>query len=256
METIRIAYIANMQEYSLFNANSLEKMKSLPDSSIDLILTDPPYNIGEHSTGNMKMPGRKEINNDIAEWDRGDFDPASLKEEFMRILKPKGNIMAFCNYNIIGQYHKTFDPLFDTFTFFIWHKTNPIPKFREAGFLNSCEMVVCMWNKGHTWNFWGQSEMHNFFESPICQGKERLQSPCHPTQKPVKLLSHLLQIASNEGDVILDPFMGVGSTGEAALTNNRKFIGIELDKEYFKASEKRIKGLKTVISDYSLGSFS
>jgi site-specific DNA-methyltransferase (adenine-specific)/modification methylase len=93
-----------------------------------------------------------------------------------------------------------------------------------------------MWDKGHTWNFGKQNEMHNFFESPICMSPERLKEPNHPTQKPVKLLTHLLKIASNEGDTILDPFMGVGSTGVAALTNNRKFIGIELEKDYYKAA--------------------
>jgi site-specific DNA-methyltransferase (adenine-specific)/modification methylase len=151
--------------------------------------------------------------------------------------------MAFCSYNLIGKWHECFDPLFDTFQFFVWHKTNPVPKFRKAGFLNSCELIVCMWNKGHTWNFGKQSEMHNFFESAICMSPERLKEPHHPTQKPVKVLSHLLKIATNEGDVILDPFMGVGSTGVAALMNDRRFIGIELEKTYYQASVKRLSEL-------------
>ena len=72
-------------------------------------------------------------------------------------------------------------------------------------------------------------------------GKERLKDPVHPTQKPVKLLSHIIKIASNEGDVVFDPFMGVASTGIADLQNNRNFIGIDTDKTYFKAAGKRIK---------------
>ena len=83
--------------------------------------------------------------------------------------------------------------------------------------------------------------MHNFFESSICMGAERIKDSKHPTQKPVKLLRHLINIASNEGDVILDPFMGVGSTGVAALEMNRKFIGLEIEKNYFDAAEKRLK---------------
>ena len=101
-------------------------------------------------------------------------------------------------------------------------------------------MIVCMWNKGHTWNFGKQNEMHNFFESPICMKSERLQNPKHPTQKPIKLLKHLIQIATNENDVIFDPFMGVGSTGVASLQLKRKFIGIEIDEIYFQAAKKRI----------------
>src|SRR6266702_8397602 len=83
--------------------------------------------------------------------------------------------------------------------------------------------------------------MHKFYEGSICMGKERLKDPVHPTQKPVKLLSHLIKIASHEGDIIFDPFMGVASTSIAALQNNRNFIGIDTDKTYFKAAEKRIK---------------
>lgn len=144
----------------------------------------------------------------------------------------------------MGDWHKTFDPLFDTFQFFVWHKTNPVPKFRKAGFLNSCELIVCMWNKGHTWNFGKQNEMHNFFESSICMGEERLKSPKHPTQKPVKLLKHLLKIASNPGDIILDPFMGVGSTGVAALETGRNFIGFDLELEYVDAARIRLENAK------------
>ena len=72
-------------------------------------------------------------------------------------------------------------------------------------------------------------------------GSERLKNPKHPTQKPVKVLEHIINIASNENDIVLDMFMGVGSTGVAALNLNRRFIGIELDNEYYEASVKRLK---------------
>ena len=225
--------------FEIYNEDAFERIKKIPDNSIDLILTDPPYNLSPYSTGNIKFNWRSDINNDLAEWDKN-FNPADLKEDFLRILKPTGNIMAFCSYNLMGEWHKTFDPEFDTFQFFVWHKTNPVPKFRKAGFLNSCELVVCMWDKNHTWNFGKQNEMHNFFESPICMGPERLKNPKHPTQKPTALLTHLLKIASNEGDIVFDPFMGVGSTGVAALQNGRNFIGVELEKDYFDASNKRL----------------
>jgi site-specific DNA-methyltransferase (adenine-specific)/modification methylase len=223
----------------IFNADSLLYLKNIPDNSIDFILTDPPYNLSQYSTGNMKFDWRSDINNDLAEWDKN-FNPETLKDDFLRILKPTGNIFAFCSYNLIGKWHEIFDPVFDTFQFFVWHKTNPVPKFRKAGFLNSCELIVCMWNKGHTWNFGKQNKMHNFFESSICMGPERLKNPKHPTQKPVKLLKHLINIASNKNDVVLDPFMGVGSTGVAVLEMGRKFIGIEIDPEYFEAAQKRL----------------
>jgi DNA modification methylase len=229
---------------TIINEDFFKYVKSIETGSIDLILTDPPYNLSNYSTGNMKFTWRSEINNDLAKWDKDIFNPQDVKEEFIRILKPTGNLFIFTSYNLLGEWHKIFDPEFDTFQFMVWHKTNPVPKFRKAGFLNSCELIICCWNKGHTWNFGKQKEMHNFIESPICMGKERTKEPKHPTQKPIKILKHIIKIASNPENLVLDPFMGVGSTGVAALEMNRNFLGIEIDKTYFKASEKRIKPIE------------
>ena len=123
----------------------------------------------------------------------------------------------------------------------VWHKTNPIPNIRKSSFLNSCELIVCLWNKGHTWNFTKQNEMHNFIESPICMGKERLKNPKHPTQKPVKILEHIIKIASNPNDIVCDMFMGVGSTGAACKNLGRRFLGIEYDNIYYNAAVERLK---------------
>ena len=227
-------------ETALYHSDALEALKKLEDNSVDLILTDPPYNLREYSRGNITSSNRKEINNDIAQWDEG-FDPGRFKDEFLRVLKPNGNLFSFCAYNMIGKWHECFDREFDTFQIFVWHKTNPTPKFRKNGFLNSCEFVVCMWNRGHEWNFLSQKEMHNFYESPKCMGSERVKNPSHPAQKPVKLLKHLIKIASRENGVVLDPFMGVGSCGVAAVELKRNFIGVEIDEKYFKISKERIK---------------
>jgi site-specific DNA-methyltransferase (adenine-specific)/modification methylase len=232
-----------MSDQELILGDSSACIKQIPDHSIDLILTDPPYNLGRYSTGNIKMSWRKDFNNDVAEWDTTIFNPAEWLDEFRRVLKPTGTIFAFTSYNLLGQWHQAFDPVFDTFQFMVWHKTNPPPKLRRAGFLNSCELIICAWDKGHTWNFTKQKEMHNFIESPICMGKERVKNPVHPTQKPVKVLSHLIKLATNPGDLVLDPFMGVGSTGVAALKLGRRFIGIEIDPLYFKAATERIEEL-------------
>lgn len=236
-----------IKDYLLINDDCFKVLKELEDNSVDLILTDPPYNIAKYSTGNMKFDWRSDINNDIAQWDTVELKPSDLVNEFKRVLKPTGNIFIFCSYNIIGEYHKAFDPEFDTFQFMIWHKTNPVPNFRKSSFLNSCEMIVCCWNKGHTWNFTNQKDMHNFIECPLCMGAERVKGSdgknLHPAQKPLKVLEKIINIASNENDIVLDCFSGVGSTGVAALKNNRRFIGIELSKEYSDAQSERIKSL-------------
>lgn len=225
----------------LVNTDCMEYMKNIPNNCIDLILTDPPYNIAQYSTGNISLPGREALNNDIAGWDNVPLDPGNLLYDFKRIIKPDGNIFVFTSYNLIGKWHDAFDSEFDTFQFFIWHKTNPAPKIYKNGFLNSCEMIICLWNKGHKWNFSKQNEMHNFFESPICMPPERLRKPKHPAQKPVKLLSHIINIASNPGDIVFDPFMGVGSTGVAARECGRRFVGCEIDKSYYDAACLRIR---------------
>lgn len=219
-------------------------IKELPDKSVDLILTDPPYNLSNYSTGNIDLPWRKTINNDLAEWDRSSFEPAEWAAEFKRILKPTGNIFAFTSYNLMGKWHQAFDPEFDTFQYMVWHKTNPVPKIYRAGFLNSCELIICAWNKGHTWNFSSQKEMHNFIETPICMGKERLRNPLHPTQKPVKVLERIIRNATNPQDVVFDPFMGVGSTGVATLNLRRQFIGFELEQQYYDAAVKRLDAIQ------------
>jgi len=229
---------------SLHLGNSKVLIKKVKTSSVDFLFTDPPYNIAKYSTGNIALPGRKVINNDLASWDLNEFNPHEWSKEFLRVLKPKGNLAIFTSYNMLGKWHEALDDHFDTFQFAVWHKTNPIPKFQRSGFLNSCELIVLCYNQGHKWNFTKQNEMHNFFEFPICMGNERLKDPLHPTQKPVKLLKHLIKIATNENDIVYDPFMGVGSTGVAAKELGRKFIGAEIDKKYYESAKKRISETK------------
>ena len=232
----------------ILRADSRDIIKKIPDNSIDFILTDPPYNLGQHSTGNIPLPGRSAMNNDVAEWDKIDFNPEEWADEFIRILKPTGNLFIFTSYNQLGRWYNCLDHRFDTSNFMIWHKTNPAPKIFKAGFLNSCEMIFTCWNKKHTWNFISQAEMHNFIQSPICMSPERLKNPKHPAQKPVSILKKMIEIASNKDDIIFDPFMGVVSTGVAALELGRRFIGVELDGSYFAAAKKRIENTLTIIN--------
>lgn len=225
----------------VLRADSRDIISHIPSNSIDFILTDPPYNLGQHSTGNIPLPGRTAMNNDVADWDKIDFNPEEWADEFIRILKPTGNLFIFTSYNQLGRWYNCLDHRFDTSNFMIWHKTNPAPKIFKAGFLNSCEMIFTCWNKKHTWNFISQAEMHNFIQSPICMSPERLKDPKHPAQKPVAILKKMIEIASNKDDIIFDPFMGVGSTGVAALELERRFIGVEIDESYYTAAKKRIE---------------
>ena len=237
-----------MKNFTIKKGDCYKLLKQIPSQSIDLILTDPPYNLNPYSTGNLKMHWRKDFNNDIAKWDKEALNMKLLLEEYKRVLSPRGNIFIFTTYNLLGEFHRLFDPEFDTFQIMVWHKTNPPPKLRRTSFLNSCELICCIWNRGHTWNFSKQSQMHNFFESPICMGRERLN---HPTQKPLKLLKHIVTIASHEGDIVLDNFMGVGSTGEASLQLGRQFIGFEIEGNYFNQTLKRLNRIERELTESS-----
>ena len=229
------------ENYRIYRDDSFSMMEKIPDESVDLILTDPPYNLASYSRGRLRFKWRTDIETNPGEWDEKPLKPEMLLPHFRRILKPNGNIFIFCSYNQFGEYHRIFDPVFDTFQFMVWHKKNPVPNIRKNSFLNSCELIVCCWNKGHNWNFTKQSEMHNFIETPICMGRERTRDPKHPAQKPLRVLEHIIRIASEEGGIVFDPFAGVFSTGVAAVGLNRRFLGIEKEVDYFTAGQKRME---------------
>lgn len=98
--------------------------------------------------------------------------------------------------------------------------------------------------------------MHNFIESPICMGKERIRDEqgknLHPTQKPLSVLKKIISIASNPNDIVLDCFNGVGSTGEAALSLGRKYIGVEIEPEYYRATQKRLSRFTKAVHSLSV----
>lgn len=233
-------FSTNTKKYKLFNEDNLSFMQRIPNASVDLILTDPPYNLAPFSRGNIHLANGKTIHNDIAPWDNIPIFPHDYVGPFTRILKPTGNIFIFTSYSLLGQWYDAFNPVFSTFQIFVWHKTTPTESVYKNSFLNSCELVICLWNKNHTWNFSSQSQMHNFFECPSCKYPEKIMEPKHPAQKPLALVEHLLLTASNPNDIVFDPFMGVGTTGEAALKNHRRFIGSDTNNAYVKASLKRL----------------
>ena len=126
-----------------------------------------------------------------------------------------------------------------TRTIYVWHKTNPTPQFRKVNYLSACEFAY-IGSKGNgswTFNFGYQTEMHNFYETPNASIYGVTE---HPTEKPVSLFKHFIEVHSNKGDVVLDPFMGSGTTGVACKATERKFIGFEKDEKYFEMAKKRI----------------
>lgn len=222
-------------------------MLNIETNSIDLILTDPPFNLGTfmHGRGTNLIKMRKN-QFAYAGWDNLEYDDWVKKmDNFFyqsnRILKKRGSLICFMSLIKIetilklaqsnGFYYKTVG---------VWHKTNPMPRNMNLHFINSTEAWVYLVNEGTTGTFNNASKaLHDFIETSLTPKSEK-KFGNHPTQKPLSILNHFINILSNEGDVICDPFMGSGSTGVSCELNNRKFIGIELDENYYEIAKNRI----------------
>lgn len=146
----------------------------------------------------------------------------------------------FCGDDFVSYINRIVEKVGYSFRKVIhWHKTNPFPAiYTRKMYANSMEMMV-HFSKGtpKTWNHKHVNEMHNFIQTPICMGKERTK---HKTQKPLKVCVPYLEISSNEGDLVLDPFMGSGTTAVAAKKLKRNFIGFEMNPTYLEFAEGRL----------------
>ncbi len=232
--------------HKLILADSFHLLDSL-NIQADCIIADPPYNAANKNTKVLK--GRKERSVDFGAWDYfSDEEYSAFMDAWIaktpRILKNNGNLIIFCKLEYISVIKQIYEKhQYKHHATIVWHKTNPAPQIRKNGFLSSCEAIL--WatlgfdnNKiSYTFNFSKQNEMHNFIETPICMGKERTS---HPTQKPKRVLEHLVKIFSNEEDLIVDPFAGSGTLTDACFSLNRKSISIEKDLEYFQIAKKRL----------------
>ena len=221
----------------------VEVMKSFPEHSIDAVITDVPYNLGEHTSGLIKFKNRENMNKaNVDEWNKG-FEPLAFLPEIKRVLKSTGNIFIYCSHRQFGSYLDWLQENFDKTFFGVWHKTNPVPQVRKVAFLSSCELWVSAWNNHHKWNFGKQNDMHNFIECGICQGRER---KAHTGQKPLKAMHKLIEVSTDENDIILDPFVGTGTTCVAAKELGRKWIGIEISLEYCQIASARLENCEIV----------
>ena len=234
--------------YKLYTGDSLNRLKKLDDNSIDLVLTDPPYNLGlfmKNRSTNLSALRKNHFSG--KKWD--DLEEKFwienmeiLFSELARVLKKGGTLVMFMAIikleTIIRIAEKN---KFYYKTTGIWHKKNPMPRNKDLHFINSTESWLYFTKITKTGVFNNKDKtIHDFFESGLTPSSEKKHGG-HPTQKPIALMDHLISILSHEGDTVLDPFMGSGSTGVSAKKLKRNFIGIEINKEYVKISKKRLK---------------
>ncbi len=202
----------------------LQLLKELPDKSVDLVLTDPPYGIGRgegfEGFGGFGTPiARRRYEN--GEWDEKRPD----REAFEQALRIGRNAIIFG-----GNFFTDILPVSNHWI--VWDKKNTMPTFGDCELAwtnykrNSVKMVSIVWNG----LIGREAERH------------------HPTQKPVSLMAWILERYTQEGDTILDPFMGSGTTGVACVNLNRSFIGMEIDEKYYQLAKDRIEAAQKGIS--------
>ncbi len=249
----------------IIKGNTVNILKNIPDNSIDLIFADPPYNL--QLDKELQRPNEKKYDGVDDEWDK--FSSMKKYDEFCiswltecrRILKESGTIW------VIGTYHNIFrigtimqDLGFWILNDIIWIKTNPTPNFKGTRFNNAHETLIWATKSQKSKYIFNYQTMKRYNDGlqmrsdwyiPICQGAERLVNKngnkIHPTQKPEALLTRIILSSSNEGDIVLDPFFGTGTTGAVAKKYNRKWIGIEKEEKYIDAANERISKIKSII---------
>lgn len=249
------------------------EMARLPPASVDLVFADPPYNL--QLRGDLKRPDDSHVDAVDDEWDR--FASFEHYDAFTRawliacrrLMKPTATLW------VIGSYHNIFrvgaimqDLGFWILNDVIWRKANPMPNFRGRRFTNAHETLIWAARdsaaKKYTFNYEALKagnddvQVRSDWLIPLCTGEERLKDDSgkklHPTQKPEALLARVILASSRPGDVVLDPFFGVGTSGAVAKRLGRRFIGIERDPVYAAAAERRIAAVEP-LPEPTLASF-
>ena len=251
----------NSGDIKLLKGDSLQLLKKIDDNSIDLIFSDPPYFL---SNDGISCQSGKMVSVNKGKWDKLDtykeielFNKLWLGE-CQRILKENGTIwVSGTHHNIysVGNMMKILG--YKVLNVVTWEKPNPPPNLSCRYFTHSTEQVI--------WSSKNEKSKH-LFNYPLMRemngGKQmkdvwNMTSPKknekrfgkHPTQKPEQLLERIILSSSNEGDLVLDPFQGSGTTGVVSKRLNRKYIGIDLDTEFLDLSIKRIEDEVTLFNN-------
>jgi modification methylase len=240
----------------------LAELARLPEGSVDLVFADPPYNL--QLDGDLLRPDNTVVDGVHQDWDKflsfADYDSFSRAwlTQCRRVLKPNGALWLIGSYHNIFRLGATLQDLgFWVLNDVIWRKTNPMPNFRGRRFTNAHETLIWASRSPasrYTFNYESMKALNDDLQMrsdwlfPICSGPERLKDAdghkAHPTQKPEALLQRVLLATTHQGDVVLDPFFGTGTTGAAAKRLGRHFIGIERDPIYAKVAADRIAAVQ------------
>lgn len=226
----------------LYNGDCLDVMDKLIEAGVkvDAIITDPPYDIKNTNPGGNSMLSKSMVNynKEILEQNLSKgFDYTRVLDKFCK-LQDKINVYIWCNKAQIPVYLDYFVAKKKcSFDIIKWVKTNPIPTFHNK-YISDTEYCL-YFRKGGFCKPANFEDGSTLFMHPLnVKDKKKYK---HPTIKPIEIIEKIIRNSSKENRVILDPFMGSGTTGVACVNLNRKFIGMELDKDYFEIAKNRIK---------------
>tara|TARA_R110000772_G_scaffold118673_3_gene224338 strand:- start:271 stop:1020 length:750 start_codon:yes stop_codon:yes gene_type:complete len=224
----------------LINGDCLSEINKIPKGHIDMVLTDPPYEISNSGGGMMDRDNREFIRNiDKMGMCKSNFNVSGFLDACLNLFDHKQKFCGvfFCSMKQVSSYINWAENNKLQVGLGVWHKSNPAP-LCNFKYLNDVEYWVYI--KGNKSKILGNYHSKSMvYSSQINKKDKKLYG--HPTIKPVEILEKFLTNHSTDQQVILDPFMGSGSTGVACKSLNRKFIGIEMDENYFNIAKNRIE---------------
>lgn len=228
-------------EITIYNRDAYELVTELKSKNFhfDHLITDPPYNISQKNNfSTMKSAKRNGI--DFGEWDKN-FDLFSWIKPYIELLNKNGSVIIFCSFRYLSYIVSILEENdMKVKDVMIWTKSNPMPRNTTRRYVQDTEYAIWAVKNKSKWVFNkpnGIPYLRAKFVTSIVSGKEK---SIHPTQKSLKLMKEIINIHTNENDLIIDPFMGSGTTGVAAKELKRKFLGIEKEKKYFDIAKERL----------------
>lgn len=218
---------------NLLHGDCYELIKNLPDKSIDVCITDPPYLFKEFGGGIMR---KRDYTNQLADLNCCNFNPSVFLDAIHSKLK-KTYIYAFCNKSLVSEYISWAQKHKCNYDILVMCKSNPIPAYNNH-YLSDLEYIIVIREPGTYFCKEKDIELYRKWFMTSCK------KGLHPAEKPVTLLEKFIKVSCPDNGTVLDPFMGSGSTGVACVRTKRNFIGIEIDEKYFKLAKERINEAK------------
>jgi site-specific DNA-methyltransferase (adenine-specific) len=224
----------------LMQGDCLERMKEIPDGSVDMVLTDPPYILSKSKGGGMMGKDGRKFMEDMEDSLKEGIDTTSFLSALIPLFQSKKHYCGvfFCSNKQLVDYLIFAEANGLQYGVGVWNKTNPAPLCNYK-YLGDVEYWVYI--KGCKSKILGSYSTKSMVYVSTLNAKEsKLYN--HPTVKPIPLIEKFLINHTSVGDVVFDPFAGSGSTGVACVNLDRRFIGIELDENYFNIAKNRILG--------------